>query len=62
MPMERISVALKPDGFFDRNPALDVPPSNQAFNKSALVSNPAGAKANVSSGAGCCADKLSTKL
>jgi primary-amine oxidase len=27
MPVERIGFALKPDGFFDRNPALDVPPS-----------------------------------
>jgi primary-amine oxidase len=26
MPVERIGFALKPDGFFDRNPALDVPP------------------------------------
>ena len=27
MPVERIGFALKPDGFFDRNPALDVPPA-----------------------------------
>ncbi len=26
MPVERIGFTLKPDGFFDRNPALDVPP------------------------------------
>jgi primary-amine oxidase len=26
MPVSRISFALKPLGFFDRNPALDVPP------------------------------------
>jgi len=36
MPVERISVMLRPDGFFTKNPALDVPPSNQAFNKSTL--------------------------
>ncbi len=36
MPMERVSVMLKPDGFFTKNPALDVPPSTQAFNKSTL--------------------------
>ena len=26
MPVARIGFALMPDGFFDRNPALDVPP------------------------------------
>ncbi|KAJ5943188.1 hypothetical protein N7516_003356 [Penicillium verrucosum] len=36
MPMERISVMLKPDGFFNKNPALDVPQSSQSFNKSSL--------------------------
>ncbi|KKZ60866.1 primary-amine oxidase [[Emmonsia] crescens] len=36
MPVERISIMLKPDGFFEKNPALDVPPSNQAFNRSQL--------------------------
>lgn len=36
MPVERISVAMKPDGFFEKNPALDVPPSSQAFNRSTL--------------------------
>ncbi|KAL4935145.1 hypothetical protein BDV06DRAFT_207584 [Aspergillus oleicola] len=36
MPVERVSVMLKPDGFFTKNPALDVPPSTQAFNKSTL--------------------------
>ena len=25
MPVDRIGFMLKPDGFFDRNPALDVP-------------------------------------
>ncbi|KMU87193.1 copper methylamine oxidase [Coccidioides immitis H538.4] len=36
MPVEKISVTLKPDGFFEKNPALDVPPSDQSFNKSSL--------------------------
>jgi primary-amine oxidase len=27
MPVSRIGFMLKPSGFFDRNPALDVPPS-----------------------------------
>ncbi|GJN67751.1 copper amine oxidase 1 [Purpureocillium lilacinum] len=35
MPAERISVHLKPSGFHEKNPALDVPPSHQSFNKSA---------------------------
>jgi primary-amine oxidase len=32
---------LKPDGFFTKNPALDVPPSTQSFNKSTLHPEPA---------------------
>jgi len=38
MPCEIIKVALKPVNFFERNPAIDVPPSTQAFNKSTLIS------------------------
>ncbi|KAK7700571.1 hypothetical protein SLS57_012052 [Botryosphaeria dothidea] len=34
MPVEILKVALKPVNFFDRNPALDVPPSEQRFNRS----------------------------
>ncbi|MGH8825845.1 MAG: primary-amine oxidase [Jiangellaceae bacterium] len=30
MPVDRVSFSLKPFGFFDRNPALDVPPSPHA--------------------------------
>lgn len=48
MPMERVSVMLKPDGFFTKNPALDVPQSSQVFNKSTL--HPEAA-----SGGACCA-------
>lgn len=36
MPIERISVHLKPSGFFEKNPALDVPASTQDFNQSIL--------------------------
>ncbi|KAK5704182.1 hypothetical protein LTR97_003195 [Elasticomyces elasticus] len=38
MPCEIIKVALKPVNFFERNPAIDVPPSTQEFNKSTLLS------------------------
>lgn len=41
MPVERVSVMLKPDGFFTKNPALDVPQSSQSFNKSSLHPEPA---------------------
>lgn len=37
MPCEIIKVSLKPVNFFDKNPALDVPPSEQSFNQSTLV-------------------------
>ncbi|OJJ94777.1 hypothetical protein ASPACDRAFT_82411 [Aspergillus aculeatus ATCC 16872] len=40
MPMERVSVMLRPDGFFTKNPALDVPASNQTFNQSTLHPEP----------------------
>ena len=38
MPCEIIKVSLKPVNFFDKNPALDLPPSTQEFNKSTLLS------------------------
>ncbi|KAF2457389.1 copper amine oxidase [Lineolata rhizophorae] len=38
MPVEILKLAMKPVNFFDRNPALDVPPSEQSFNKSSLAS------------------------
>lgn len=52
MPVERISVMLKPDGFFTKNPALDVPPSSQSFNRSTLHPEPAA----------CCAKSNSSRL
>ena len=36
MPCEIITVALKPSNFFSANPALDVPASEQHFNRSSL--------------------------
>ena len=56
MPMEKISVMLKPDGFFTKNPALDVPPSTQGFNRSTLVESPASASA-----ASCCSSGAGNK-
>ncbi|KAI9740933.1 MAG: hypothetical protein M1818_004539 [Claussenomyces sp. TS43310] len=41
MPVEKIVVGLKPSGFFEKNPALDVPPSRQDINKSVLATNDA---------------------
>ncbi|EPE34296.1 Amine oxidase catalytic [Glarea lozoyensis ATCC 20868] len=38
MPCEILKVSLKPVNFFERNPAIDVPPSTQTFNKSVLAS------------------------
>jgi primary-amine oxidase len=38
MPCEIIRVGLKPVNFFTRNPAIDVPPSEQKFNRSTLLS------------------------
>ena len=37
MPCEIIRVMLKPVNFFEKNPALDVPPSGQDFNRSTLL-------------------------
>ena len=62
MPCEIIKVVMRPVNFFDKNPALDVPPSNQAFNKSTLVSEQhrqGAAEAVVGENAEiCCSSKL----
>jgi primary-amine oxidase len=39
MPCEILKVSFKPVNFFTRNPAIDVPPSTQEFNKSTLLAN-----------------------
>lgn len=64
MPCEILKVSLKPVNFFDRNPALDVPPSNQEFNRSVLAGHPPPRQAveveGVAAGKGevCCSSKL----
>ncbi|KAL8711071.1 MAG: hypothetical protein Q9220_004452 [cf. Caloplaca sp. 1 TL-2023] len=62
MPCEIIHVAFKPVNFFDKNPALDVPPSNQEFNKSTLLSeqhHQPSVEAKVGEkGEVCCSSKL----
>ena len=63
MPVEIIKVALKPVNFFDKNPALDVPPSSQDFNRSTLLAEqhhqPGGENAGVGQdGKVCCVPKL----
>lgn len=44
MPVETVKVAFKPVNFFTRNPAIDVPPSTQEFNKSVLLNEPGHCK------------------
>ena len=39
MPAETLRVSLKPVNFFERNPAIDVPPSEQRFNRSTEVTS-----------------------
>jgi len=62
MPCEIIKVALKPVNFFDRNPAIDVPPSNQEFNKSTLLAEqhhqPSAQAVVGEKGEVCCSSKL----
>jgi primary-amine oxidase len=41
MPCDTMTVSLKPSGFFDQNPALDVPQSTQRSNGSRLVEDTA---------------------
>ncbi|KIW34028.1 uncharacterized protein PV07_00830 [Cladophialophora immunda] len=52
MPEERMTVTLKPNDFFERNPSLDVQPSRQEDNKSVLVVEDSE----------CCADALKFRL
>jgi primary-amine oxidase len=63
MPCEIIKIHMKPVNFFDKNPALDVPPSEQSFNKSTLMSeqhHQPSVEAKVGQDGACCAPK--TKL
>jgi primary-amine oxidase len=61
MPCEILKIHLKPVNFFDKNPALDVPPSDQGFNKSVLVSeqhHQPTQEAKIGQDGACCAPKL----
>ncbi|KAL5392802.1 hypothetical protein DPSP01_000501 [Paraphaeosphaeria sporulosa] len=61
MPCEILKIHMKPVNFFDKNPALDVPPSEQSFNKSTLVSeqhHQPTVEAVVGQGGACCGPKL----
>lgn len=53
---------MKPVNFFDKNPALDVPPSTQEFNKSTLLSEKHQQSTTTGtvtkSGDVCCSSKL----
>jgi primary-amine oxidase len=60
MPCEILKVSLKPVNFFERNPALDVPPSEQRLNKSVLVAAKGGEEAVVGQeGEVCCVQESS---
>lgn len=51
MPAETARVLIKPNGFFEYNPTLDVPPSKQAFNQSVSYED---SKANAAKKGTCC--------
>jgi len=53
MPCDTMTVSLKPSGFFDQNPALDVPQSTQAGNGSRLVEDEALKHAVEGQASGC---------
>ncbi|KAI1043603.1 hypothetical protein LB505_011810 [Fusarium chuoi] len=59
MPVEILKVHLKPVNFFTKNPALDVPPSEQSVNQSTLIENK---KAEVSDSCGCDTSNVPSKL
>jgi primary-amine oxidase len=40
MPVDIMTITLKPADFFTKNPAMDVPQSTQKDNKNVLVLNP----------------------
>ena len=66
MPCEILKVSLKPVNFFERNPAIDVQPSEQSFNKSVALGNgnhqQGGKEAVVGTGGEVCCVKESSKL
>ncbi|KAF2007923.1 hypothetical protein P154DRAFT_453216 [Amniculicola lignicola CBS 123094] len=61
MPCEILKIHFKPVNFFDKNPALDVPPSEQSFNKSVLMSeqhHQPTVEAMIGQDGSCCVPKL----
>lgn len=61
MPAEHLLIRIVPNNFFDKNPALDVPPSEQNFNKSTLLSvqhKQPSTETTVGKNGECCAPKL----
>lgn len=65
MPCEIIKVSMKPVNFFDRNPAIDVPPSTQEFNKSVQLSEQhrqGGLEGEVDGKGDVCCTTTSSKL
>ena len=60
MPCEIIKVSLKPVNFLEKNPALDVPPSTQSFDKSLLATvNHGQATREAVQGDVCCGQESS---
>ena len=59
-PCEILKIHMKPVNFFDKNPALDVAPSTQDFNKSNLLSEQhqqPSVTATIGEDGTCCAPK-----
>lgn len=54
MPVEIHNIHIAPFNFFNRNPALDIPQSNNSFNKSTLASNHTSGSSDKS----CCKTNL----
>jgi len=54
MPAEILKVMLRPANFFDKNPALDVPPSTQEFNCSVGLNKPKEVKVEEVTKVACC--------
>lgn len=53
MPVEMHEIGITPFGFFEKNPALDIPQASNKFNKSVLVQD-----ANKSAASSCCKSSL----
>lgn len=53
MPVEMHEIGITPFGFFEKNPALDIPQATNKFNKSVLVKD-----ANKNASASCCKSSL----